>query len=727
MVRDMKQVLRRGFGEIVVERVPDPELAPHQVLIRPLYSLISSGTETASIHQEGVLKEVAEKPSHLKKVWEAIKANGPVRTFAEIKAKFSDYAVLGYAGAGVVVDRHATVTDIPIGERVAYGGEGTGHGEAIAAGRNLVARAPDKVGFEHACFATLGSIALNAVRVAGIGLGESVAVLGQGLVGQLVTQLVGVQGGVSLAIDLRPERVQLARRLGADHGLVGGDSLREEVSSLTGGRGVDCVIVAAASKSAAPCFQALDLCRDRGRIVIVGAVEVEFPWLEAYLKEVQVLMARAYGPGSYDPNYEKEGQDYPYAYVRWTEKRNMEEFLRLLDAGRVHVDALITHRFSLDDAPRAYQTILDPASGSLAVVLEYAQGSAEAIAANCKPERTVEIPGPRPARSGLGVALVGASNIARWAHMPSLPKGSGVSLQAVYSASGARGKNYAQRFGARYSTSDYECILADPDVDAVLITTRNQHHARQALAALKAGKHVFVEKPMALTEQECRLLVQATGASGRVLTVGFNRRFAPDYRKQKEYLGRRKGPAVIHCRMNSPGISGTYWMADPSIGGAILGEACHFVDLMYWLLDSEPVSVTAYSLPIGKQEPVGENNLAAVFEFADGSIGSLTYCTIGSRTSGGERVEAFAAGGAVVCENFKRTTTMGAVKRSTSRWFAEKGYAAQMEAFLAAVREGRAAPVTVRDGARATLGCLRMLESARDHASVPVDLDSLMG
>ena len=721
----MKQVLRKGFGEIIVDRVPDPELAPHQVLIRPLYSLISSGTETASIHQESMLKEVAEKPSHLKKIWEVMKVNGPVRTMAEVKAKFSDYAVLGYSGAGIVVDHHRTVTDIAVGERAAYGGEGTGHGEAIATGRNLVARVPEGVPFEQACFATLGSIALNAVRVAGIGLGESVAVLGQGLVGQLVTQLVRLQGGVTMAADLRAERVQLACRLGADHGLMAGESLPEAVSSLTGGRGVDCVIVAAAAKSAAPCLQALELCRDRGRIVIVGAVEVQFPWLEAYLKEIQVLFARAYGPGSYDPNYEKRGQDYPYAYVRWTENRNMEEFLRLLAAGRVRVDALITHRFPLEDAARAYQTILDPASASLAVVLEYAQGSAGEVVAGYKPERTVEIPGPRPAKSGIGVALVGASNIARWAHMPSLRKLPGVSLRAVYSASGARGKSYAHRFGARYCTSEYERILADPEVDVVLITTRNQHHARQALAALEAGKHVFVEKPMALTGEECRDLHRAVEKSGRVLSVGFNRRFAPDYRRQKEYLAQRQGPAVIHCRMNSPGISGTYWMADPSIGGAILGEACHFVDLMYWLLDTEPVSVAAYSLPAGKREPVGENNLAAVFQFADGSIGSLTYCTVGSRSSGGERVEVFAAGRAALCEDFKRMEIMGSVRRGTSRWFAEKGYAAQMRAFFDAVREGRPAPVTVRDGARATLGCLRMLESARIHASVAVDLEVL--
>ncbi|MDT5159249.1 MAG: hypothetical protein QOH51_3606 [Acidobacteriota bacterium] len=729
----MKQVLREGLKDIVVEEVPDPVVVAHHVLVRPCYSLISSGTETASIHQEGVLKEVSENPSHLRKVWDVMKANGPVRTLSEVRAKFSEYAVLGYSGAGVVVEKHPTVADLEVGDRVTYGGEGTGHGETILTGRNLVAHIPEGVAYEHACFATLGSIALNAVRIAQIGLGDVVAVIGLGLVGQLITQLVRLQGGVAVGIDLKQERVEMARESGADAAVLGGAGAQEAVGALTNGRGADCVIVAAAAKSAAPCRQALELCRDRGRIVVVGAVEMSFPWEAMYLKEIQLFMSRAYGPGSYDPEYEKHGRDYPVSYVRWTENRNMGEFLRLVAEGRVRLEPLITHRFPLEEAASAYQTILDPASNSLAVLLRYPSADIPSPASDFAPRRRVETAAhasrtsASAAATGLGVALVGAGNLARWAHLPALKKTAGAHLRAVYSASGARGKTYARRFGADYCSSDYEEVLRDPEVNVVLIASRNQYHARQALAALEAGKHVFVEKPMALTEEECRALVRGVEETGRHLTVGFNRRFAPYYLEQKKNLKRRTGPAVINCRVNSPGISGSYWMADPSVGGAILGEACHFVDLMYWLLESEPTNVTAYSLPTGQKEPIGENNLVASFQFADGSVANLTYCTVGSKTSGGERVEVFAQGLGVATEDFKRLTTSTSLRRTRSSWWGEKGYGAQLESFVERLRDGRAPEVTARDGARATIGCLRMLESARTLQPRSIDLDAVLG
>jgi predicted dehydrogenase len=723
----MKQVLRKGLKDIVVDEVPDPLLAPGHVLVRPLYSLISSGTETASIHQEGVLKEVAGNPSHLRTVWDAMMATSPLRTLAEVRAKFGEYAVLGYSGAGVVAGKDSRVEDLETGGRVAYGGEGTGHGETILVGRNLVAKVPAEVPFEHACFATLGSIAMNAVRTANIGLGDVVAVIGLGLVGQLVAQLVKLQGGVVMAIDLKPERVELAQRLGADHALGGGASLRSQVGALTGGRGADCVIVAAASKSPAPAQQALEICRDRGRIVIVGAVGMEFPWNEMYLKEIQLFMSRAYGPGSYDPAYEKQGQDYPFAYVRWTENRNMQEFLRLVSSGRISLAPLITHQYPLEEAAQAYQTILDPASGSLAVLLRYPAADQKDPIQSFTPRFRVEAAAPVEAAPGeLQVALVGAGNLARWHHLPNLKKIPKVHLRAVHSASGARGKSYARRFGAAYCCSDYEEILKDAAVDVVLIATRNPQHASQALAAIQAGKHVFVEKPMALTAEECRELCAAVARTGKQLTVGFNRRFAPFYREQKKHLARRAGPAVVTCRINSPGISGSYWMADPAAGGAILGEACHFVDLMYWLLASEPMSVSAYSLPAGQKDPIGENNMVACFRFADGSIGNLTYTTAGSKTSGGERVEVFAQGLGVFTEDFKRLGVRTSSRSDRSSIWAEKGYAQQLAAFFAAIREGRPAEVTALDGARATIGCLAMLESARTLAPVTIDLEAAL-
>jgi predicted dehydrogenase/threonine dehydrogenase-like Zn-dependent dehydrogenase len=722
----MKRVIRRGLKEIIVDEVPDPVVSSHHVLVRPLYSLISSGTETASIHQEGALRAVVDNPSHLRNIWNALKVSGPVRTLAEVRAKLGEYAILGYSGAGVVAEKHPSVASLEVGDRVAYGGEGTGHGESVLVGEKLAIKVPDQVPFEHACFATLGSIAINGVRVANISLGEKVAVIGLGLVGQLIAQLVRLQGGFVIATDLRADRVELAHGLGADATLLGGSQLQEQITVLTDGQGVDCVIVAAAAKSAAPCQLAVEICRDRGRIVDVGAVELTFPWYEMYRKEIQLLMARAYGPGSYDPLYEKQGQDYPLPYVRWTENRNMQEFLRLVAAGRVQVQPLITHEFALEEAPKAYETILDPASNSLAVLLRYPAAMATDPLADFQPKRKIGVGPAAPALSKIGVALVGAGNLARWVHLPNLKKISNAHLRAIHSSSGHRGKNYALRFGADYCASDYDEILRDPEIDLVVIVSRNPQHASQAIAALQAGKHVFVEKPMALTEEECRLIYCAVRESGKQITVGFNRRYAPTYVELKNLLRRRTGPAVVNCRINSPGISGSYWMADPAIGGAILGEACHFVDLMYWLLEAEPIAVSAFSLPTGKQDPIGENNLAASFRFADGSVGNLTYSTVGSQTSGGERVEVFAPGMGAHAEDFKRVAIRTRVVRKRSSLFAEKGYAGQMNAFFSALRNGKTPEVTVRDGVRATIGCLRMLESTRSLQTCLIDLDSVL-
>jgi predicted dehydrogenase len=716
----MKQVLRKGIADIIVTEVPDPVATPHHVLVCPIFSLISAGTETASIHQEGVLKEVADNPSHIRKVLEVAKMMGPLSTAREVRAKFGEYAALGYSGAGVVVEKHPSVSDIEIGQKVAYGGEGTGHAETIITGRNLVAKIPDGVAFEHACFATLGSIAMNGVRIAQIGLGETVAVIGLGLVGQLTAQLARLQGARVIGIDLKADRAELARKLGAPHTATG--EAREAVAGLTGGLGADVVFIAAASKSDAPSRLAVELCRDRGRIVVVGAVDMHFPWNDMYLKEIQLFMSRAYGPGSYDPAYEKRGQDYPLPYVRWTENRNMEEFLRLVARGDVQLQPLISHEYTLEQAPTAYRTIMDPAQNSLAVLLRYA-AAANPETVVFTPRRRVPVK-PQPiSKNELRFALIGAGNLARWSHIPNLQKLAGVRLHAVQSGGGVRAQSYGARYETDYATTEYNQVLEDPNIDAVLITSRNQYHAAQAIDALRAGKHVFVEKPMALTEQECRDVLAAAAESKAQITVGFNRRFAPYYRAMKDQLRGRSGPVVINCRVNSPGISGGYWMADPAIGGAILGEACHFTDLFYWLLDSEPVSVMAYSLPTGKKDPVGENNLAATFQFADGSIASLAYSTVGSKTSGGERLEVFGQGFGAVTEDFKQLSLRHKLRRNSSKFWGDKGYKEQMESFVDCIRKGKPQEITALDGARSTLVCRKMLEAARTGVPQAIRLE----
>jgi predicted dehydrogenase len=724
----MKQVLRKGLKDVVVDEVPDPLPSAHHVLVRPVCSLISAGTETADIHKEGLIRGVAENPSHIKTVLDAMKSGGPVRTVSEVAAKLKGYGVLGYSGAGILVDRHPTVTDIDIGTRVAYGGEGTGHAESIVTGRMLVAPIPEGVSYEEASFTTLGAIAMHGVRLAQLGVGDVVAVVGLGMIGQLVAQIARAQGAVVIGLDLRADRIELAQKLGADHAFASSEGVERRVAALTGGRGVDCVIVAAAAKSSAPVELALRLCRERAKVVVVGAVEMDLPRSLMYVKELEVVVSRAYGPGSYDPTYERQGRDYPASYVRWTENRNMEEFLRLMAVKRVDVRPLISHRFPLDDAPKAYDTIMAPGSTSLAVILEYPKPTIANNDVAFVPRRKVDVspPAPRKGKDDLKVALVGAGNLARWAHLPNLKAIPGVNLHAVYSASGPRGKTYAMRFGAAYCTTEFRQIIEDDEIDLVLVLSRNQQHAEQAEAALRAGKHVFLEKPMAITEAECRALDVAVRETGRSLTVGFNRRFAPFYVEQKRVLSRRSGPAIINCRVNSPGLSGTYWAAEAEHGGAILGEGCHFVDLLYWLLESEPVWVSAACLPTDVPEPIGDHNVAASLGFADGSIANLTYTTVGNKATGGERVEGWAPGVGAIVEDFKWFQSRTTLRSTKKKWFPEKGYASQMSRFIESIRKGMAPDVSVRDGARATLVCLRLLEAARERSPREIDLKALI-
>jgi predicted dehydrogenase len=713
----MKQVIRRGLKEIIVDEVSDPVVSSNHVLVRPFYSLISAGTETADIHTDSIVKEVADNPSHLRTVWNVMKKTDPVSTFNEVRAKFEDYAVLGYSGAGIVIEKDRQVTDLQIGQRVAYGGEGTGHGETINVGRNLIARVPDNVTFQEACFTTLGAIAMNAVRLAQINIGDVVAVIGLGLVGQLTAQLVRCQGGVVIAIDLDKSRVDMALQTGADHGLVASDTSVAEVKALTGGRGADCVIVAAASKSAKPLQDGVFMCRDRGRVVMVGACPIEIPRSEMYVKELSFLVSRAYGPGSYDPKYEKQGVDYPISYVRWTENRNMEEFLRLMSVGKVNVRSLISHEFDLDDAPAAYQTIMGNGGGSMAVVLKYKASESEDPIASYRPSRKIAVNSAPLDKNEIRFAIIGAGNLAKWAHLPALKKIEGARLQAVVSNSGARGKSYAKRFGASYATSDYDELLKDGDIDAVIIASRHKDHAQQAIDALNAGKHVFIEKPMAITIDECRAITDAVESSGKRLMVGFNRRFAPYYMEMKKNLAGRTSPIVISTRMNSPGIENG-WAADASQGGVVLGEGCHFIDLMHWLLESEPVSVSAYGF--------GGHNVAASIKFADGSIGNFIYSVVGSESSAGEMVEVFAPGVGMATEDFKRLSIKKTSRKQSSKFFAAKGYDEQLASFVKSLIEGKETEVAVRDGARATLGCLLILQSIQTGKPCEFRLDEVL-
>jgi len=716
----MRQAVRFGLKEIRVEELPAPTLRSHHVLVGVQASLISSGTETASIKTKGVAHELRENPAHIEKILKVMQATGPLLTLNEVRAKFEELAVLGYAGAGRVLAVHPTVTDIKVGDRVAYGGEGTGHGEVVLAGRNLVAPIPETLSFEESAFATLGAIAINAVRAGSLSLGDRVVVIGLGLVGQLVCQIARAEGARVIAVDLQPERVALARSLGAEHGLVSDGNVSHIVQSLTDGRGADVVFVAAAAKSALPAQLAMQMCRDRGAMVVIGAVGLELPWHEMYMKELKLIMARAYGPGSYDDSYERQGRDYPFSYVRWTENRNMSAFLNAVVTKRVDVLPLITNRFALEDAAAAYKAIMEAPQSTLGVIVEYPTLHALQDEHDTRMSTHVALTSTPVARQvgETGLALIGAGNIAKWAHLPIIKGIPNAALRTVQSGNGARAVSYARRFGAAAATTDYASVLNDPSIDAVIITSRNPQHASQAIAALRAGKHCFVEKPVALTHEECEELVAAAQQSGKIAVTGFNRRFAPDYTALEAAARQVSGPLAIQCTVTSPGISGSYWMADPAIGGAILGEACHFVDVIAWVGGARIESVTAIALDDEANGGQGSNTLSATFQLANGSVGSLLYTTMGHASHTGERTVVLGAGFRGETEDFRLLRIDGGGRRTrTKRFFANKGYREQLQNFVRCVRGEAITGAGVDVGVHSTLVCLAMIASAKQDGA----------
>jgi predicted dehydrogenase/threonine dehydrogenase-like Zn-dependent dehydrogenase len=713
----MKQVLRKGFSQVVVEEIPAPGLRKGAVLVAPAYSLISSGTESSDLHTEGIVREVLERPSQLKALGTVAASYGLVPTIREALAKFHDLVVIGYSGAGVILEKDPTLDEFKVGDQVAYGGQGSGHGEIVCIPKNLLVSLPRGQSPKDGAFATLGAIAMNGTRAAEIQLGDSVAVIGLGLVGQLVAQLAHVAGARTIGLDLMQSRVDLAKKMGLQRAVVAGaGNEAESVRALTEGRGVDCAIICAKSKSSAPLEQAVQMLRDRGRLVIVGAVPLAFPWGPMYAKEIRVTMARAYGPGSYDQAYELRGIDYPIAYVRWTENRNMREFVQLMAEGRVSVQPLVTHEFPLDKAADAYRQIIEKPNQTLAVVLRY-----ETAENHIGPDitmRTVNLTQRNPTGQ-LGVALIGASNIARWAHIPSVRANNATYLRAVCASRGAAAKGYADRFSASIATTDMNQVLNDPEVKIVLITTRHSQHAAMVTQSLLAGKHVFVEKPMAVTEADCREIVAAEAKSGHVVCVGFNRRYARVYRKTKQLLKERREPVLMTVTMNASWVSANSWIhAEEEGGGAIVGEAVHFFDLFCWLTEEEPISVSASALGGELPAAIRNNNMVVTVQLSAGSVGCLIYTTQGHNGGVQERLEIRAGGRTIIAEDLKRLSVQGKALTGIHRMTPDRGYHELFDDFVAALIANRPSPVPACDGARATMVALKALQSIEKRKTI---------
>jgi predicted dehydrogenase len=523
-----------------------------------------------------------------------------------------------------------------------------------------------------------------------------------------------------VAIDVNAGRMELARSLGSELTLLAGPGVPDLVREATAGRGVDRVLMCASTASNEVIEQSIDMIRDRGRIVMVGFVGMDIPQEAFYRKELELLVSRSYGPGRYDASYEQQGRDYPYAYVRWTEQRNMDEFLKLLQDGRVKVGPLVTHQFDLPRADEAYRTLVESPGSCLGILLNYSEVQDPTV-------RTVEVTAPRPTSRvtgrPVGVAVVGCGGFARQFHLPNLKASPLVTMRALVASTGQSAREMATRYGIAVSSTDLDAVLRDEQVDAAFIFTRDAAHARMSLAAHEAGKHVFCEKPLAITLEECeQLAAQIRG--DRLCMVGFNRRFAPLVRELAGCLKQLPGPRMMIYRVNAGPMPRDNWVFDPSsAAGRIVGEVCHFVDLLTWLSGSEPVSVSATAL--GPSSSINEmEDVSAQITFADGSIGTVIYACRGTTASGKERLEIFTGATSLVLDDFRSLTVTGAKPLQRTDRTADKGHGAELQHFLQCVR-GEATPeLTHIDGIRATLVCLAIWESARE-GGVPVEIPTL--
>jgi len=706
-------------ANLVAEEVPGPGCGDGHVVIANRYSLISAGTETASVkrNMKDMVVKAMKDPELRQSVKDMVFKDGLRKTADRVHYETTKWTPMGYSGAGVAFEVGRDVEGIAEGDLVAYGGEG--HAEYIRAAKNLCVNVPDRVSAREAAFVAVGSIALQAVRRAEIQVGEVAAVLGLGLVGQLVSQLLQASGARVLGSDVIPERLDLAESLGVERAYRAGDAVSQEIVRNTGGVGVDHVLICAAAAGNQIMEQAAAMARDRARVTVVGIVNMDLPRQDFYHKELDLVMSRSYGPGRYDAQYEQHGVDYPLGYVRWTEKRNMQEFLRLIQAGKVNVDRLITDEFDLAAAAAAYARLMDKPDQCLGILLHYDETSES-------PPRRVAVrptsPVVGPNGDTAGVAVAGCGSFARQFHLPNIKANPHLRLRTLAASTGQSAKEMAVRYGAENCTTDIQTAIDDPAVDAVMIFTRDNTHAGMTAAALEAGKHVFCEKPLATTYEECRRIADVSPADGPLCMVGFNRRFAPLMRKVKETLVSCAEPKMVHYRVNAGPLPKDRWVFDPNYAaGRVVGEVCHFVDLMTWLIDAEPVAVTAHTAG-GSASLVEMEDVSASFEFADGSVGTILYTAFGTSAFPKERMEVFAGGSAVAMDDFRTLTIRGGRRVNAQNRRGDKGHDAEMRHFARAILGKEPADITQIDGIRATVCCLKIFESVNTRQRMEIDM-----
>jgi predicted dehydrogenase/threonine dehydrogenase-like Zn-dependent dehydrogenase len=734
----MRQVLQDArSGAINVEEVPAPHLLPGCVLVRIAASIVSAGTERASVEfaRKNLLEKARSRPDLVREVMSKVQRDGILSAVQAVRSRLDQPQSPGYSSAGTVVAIGEGVTDIQPGDRVACAGRGFAvHAEIACIPRLLLARIPagspisgcGEVPLDQAAFATLGAVALHGVRTAEAKLGDMVAVIGLGLLGQLTTQLLKVAGCHVLGMDIDPSRAQLASQMGADALATSASEFRDLCLQASRGGGVDCVLITAETPSSDPVNLAGAIARDRAVVVAVGTVGMDLERKSFYDKEIQFRISRSYGPGRYDTAYEQKGRDYPIGYVRWTETRNMEAFIELLAEGKLNLDPLISHRFPIEEAHRAYELISGKSRERfLGVVIQYIddvdRASSLALAS------AFSISGqPRATTNDVTVGLLGAGGFASSTLIPAMKNSSQTSLMTICAATGSHAKHAANKFGFRKCTTDEAGLVQDPEINTIVIATRHHLHAGQVLSALSAGKNVFCEKPLCLSEEELRTILSAyweiPGAQKPALMVGFNRRFAPMVKQMKAFLATIREPLALHYRINAGYLGPDHWMNDREQGGGrVLGEVCHFIDLMMFLAGSPIIEVATRE--VGSTGQYSGDNVLISIRFGNGSEGIISYLANGDRSFSKERIEVFGGRSIAVLDDFRRMELLrnGRAQKVRSRLRQDKGHRAEWAAFVDSVRPGKHAPITFEDIVCSTLATLRAEESRKAGKPLAVD------
>ena len=692
--QSMKQLLQNlRTGEATVAEVPVPIVQPGRVLVRTAASLISAGTERAltELGQKSLLGKARERPELIGKVWEKVKTEGLSQALEGVRDKLDQSHAVGYSAAGIVIEVAPDVTEFRAGDRVACAGtDYASHAEVISVPRNLCVRLPDELSFAEGAFGTVGAIALQGVRLA--------------------EQLLRANGCRVFGVDIDEGRVQLARDVGAEGGCAPAEA-REQVLAWSRGRGADSCIIAAATTSNDPIELAGEIARLKGRVIAVGLVGMNVPRNVYYQRELTLKVSLSYGPGRHDPEYEEHGHDYPLAYVRWTEGRNIEAFLDLVASRRIDVWQLITHQFRIEDAPGAYQLISGNTNEKyLAVLLTYDFES--------EVSRRIENPSvakkTATAAGRVGIGLIGAGGYAQKVLLPNLEE-AGVEFCAIATASGVSARDVGTKYGFARFVSDAQSVIDDPQANLIVIATRHGSHAALAAQALERGKHVFVEKPLALNDEELDRVVEAASHSEGRLQVGFNRRFSPLAVRAKEVFSGRQSPLSIVYRVNAGRIPPDHWTHDPNEGGGrIIGEVCHFIDLMQFLADAAPTSIYAQAVGGGQGNIINEDSVFITLQFADGSNGVIAYLAEGDASLEKEHLEIFAEGKTFVIDDFRsaRLYAGGREKKETLRR-QDKGHAEETRVACAVVAEGKPAPIALAELEATTRATFRIRDSLR--------------